>query len=62
MATPMRQARSKPDSAAESRLQAALRELDKLDILDDDGSADIPESYDHSGPRERWSDNIADSD
>jgi hypothetical protein len=43
------------DSAAELRLQALLRQLDKFEEFEDDMSADLPEDY--SGPRRRWSDN-----
>jgi len=42
------------DSAAELRLQALLRQLDKFEEFEDDMTADPPEDY--SGPRRRWSD------
>lgn len=43
------------DSAAELRLQALLREMDKFEEDEDDSSADL-EDHDYSGPRRRWSD------
>ena len=48
------------DSAAELRLQSLLRELDKFDDQEDETSTDLPEEYDYSGPRRRWSDDGAD--
>jgi len=48
------------DSAAELRLQALLQEMDKFEEIEEDTSADLPEEYDYSGPRRRWSDNGAD--
>lgn len=48
------------DSAAELRLQSLLREMDRYDDSEDEASADLPEEYDQSGPRRRWSDNGAD--
>jgi hypothetical protein len=44
------------DSAAERRMQALLRELDKYEESDDYASADSPEDEDYLGPRRRWSD------
>lgn len=44
------------DSTAELRLQSLLRELDKFDDPEEDTSADLPEDYNYSGPRRRWSD------
>jgi hypothetical protein len=41
------------DSAAERRMQALLKELDRFDESEDD--ADAPD-LDYSGPRRRWSD------
>jgi hypothetical protein len=46
------------DSAAELRLQSLLRELEKFDDQEDDADADLPEHYDYSGPRRRWSDDM----
>lgn len=43
------------DSAAEIRLQALLRELDKFEEPLDDAD-EIPEDIEYSGPRRRWSD------
>lgn len=49
------------DSTAELRLQSLLLEMDKYEeIEEEDASADLPEEYDHSGPRRRWSDDGAD--
>ena len=50
------------DSAAEMRLQSLLRELEKFDEQEDDAGADLPEDYDYSGPRRRWSDDAPDAD
>ncbi len=50
------------DSTAELRLQSLLRELDKFDEPEEDTSEKIPEDYDHSGPRRRWSDDASGSD
>ena len=47
------------DSAAELRLQSLLRELEKFDVQEDDAGADLPEDYDYSGPRRRWSDDAS---
>jgi hypothetical protein len=46
------------DSAAELRLQALLREMDKFEE-EDDPSTDL-EDHDYSGPRRRWSDDGSD--
>lgn len=48
------------DSAAELRLQALLLEMDKYDQTEEDSDADLPEDYDHTGPRRRWSDDGSD--
>jgi len=50
------------DSAAEMRLQSLLRELEKFDGQEDDAGADLPEGYDYSGPRRRWSDDAPGAD
>jgi hypothetical protein len=47
------------DSAAETRLQLLLRELDQFEAPEDEASADAPENFDYSGPRRRWSDDSA---
>lgn len=47
------------DSAAESRLQSLLHELDKFDESEDDAGADLPDDDDYSGPRRRWSDDAS---
>jgi hypothetical protein len=44
------------------RLQSLLRELEKFDEQEDDSGADLPEDYDYSGPRRRWSDDAPDAD
>jgi hypothetical protein len=45
------------DSAAELRLQALLRELDKFDDTEEeDAGDDSAKDFDSSGPRRRWSD------
>ena len=44
------------DSAAEMRLKALLKELDRFDEADDDLDSDLSGDYDYSGPRRRWSD------
>jgi hypothetical protein len=53
---------TKRDSAAELRLQALLRELDKFDDGDDATGADALDDYEYSGPRRRWSDDTSDAD
>jgi hypothetical protein len=50
------------DSAAELRLQALLREMDKFDAENEATSADASEDYDYSGPYRRWSDDTRDAD
>ncbi|HKW37787.1 MAG TPA: hypothetical protein VJO54_08265 [Burkholderiales bacterium] len=47
------------DSAAERRLQALLKELDRYEDLEDEDSDD-DEELRYSGPRRRWSDNGSD--
>jgi len=47
------------DSTAELRLQSLLLELDEFDAPEDDMSVDLPEDYDYSGPRRRWSDDAS---
>jgi hypothetical protein len=50
------------DSAAELRLRALLREMDKFDDGDDATGADALDDYEYSGPRRRWSDDTSDAD
>jgi hypothetical protein len=50
------------DSAAELRLQALLRAMDKFEDGDDATSADVIEDYGYSGPCRRWSDDTPDAD
>jgi len=47
---------SKRDSAAEERLAALLKEMDKFDQGLEDPDADFPDEDDYSGPLRRWSD------
>lgn len=44
------------DSAAEQRLQALLKELDRFDEEAEELGADDAEDYEYMGPRRRWSD------
>ena len=44
------------DSTAEIRLQALLRELDKIEELEDELDDELFEEIEYSGPRRRWSD------
>jgi len=44
------------DSAAERRLQALLKELDRFDEEVEELGTDNAEDYEYSGPRRRWSD------
>jgi hypothetical protein len=44
------------DSAAEKRLAALLREMEKYDNVEDDPGDDFLDESDYSGPRRRWSD------
>lgn len=50
------------DSAAELRMQALLRELDKFEEPAEEESEEGSEEYDYSGPRRRWSDDGPDSE
>jgi hypothetical protein len=47
------------DSAAESRLQSLLREMDKFDDAEDAMSLDFTGDSNDAGPRRRWSDDNA---
>lgn len=44
------------DSAAEKRLAALLREMEKYDGAEDEPGDDFLDENDYSGPRRRWSD------
>ena len=44
------------DSAAEKRLAALLREMEKYDGTEDDLGDDFLDENDYSGPLRRWSD------
>jgi hypothetical protein len=50
------------DSTAELRLQSLLRELDKFDGPEEDASETVPQDYEYSGPRRRWSDDASGGD
>lgn len=50
------------NSAAELRLQALLREMDRFDDENDATSEDALEDYDYSGPRRRWAEDTPDAD
>jgi hypothetical protein len=50
------------DSAAELRMQALLRELDKFEEPEEDDDGEVSTEYDYSGPKRRWSDDGADSE
>ncbi len=50
------------DSAAELRLQALLREMDKFDAEDEAASEDSFGVYEYTGPRRRWSDDVPEDD
>ena len=50
------------DSAAELRMQALLKELDKFEEPEEDDGEEGSADYDYSGPRRRWSDDGADSE
>jgi hypothetical protein len=50
------------DSAAELRLQALLREMDKYDAEVEATGVDVLEAYEYAGPRRRWSDDAPDND
>jgi len=47
---------SKRDSAAEERLAALLKEMDKFDQGLADPDEEFPDDEDYSGPLRRWSD------
>ena len=53
---------SQPDreSAAEKRLQALIRAMEKFDAADEDDTLAIPEEDPHHGPQRRWSDDNPD--
>ena len=44
------------DSAAELRMQALLKELDKYEEPEQEEGEEGSGEYDYSGPRRRWSD------
>ena len=48
------------DSAAELRMQALLRELDKFEELEEEDGGEDSADYDYSGPKRRWSDDGSD--
>ena len=50
------------DSAAELRLQALLREMDRFEETEDPDVNDGMDDYGYSGPRRRWSDDGATAD
>ena len=47
------------DTAAELRLQALLKEMDRFEALDDDAGDDPSDEALYGGPRRRWSDDGA---
>ena len=49
-------AQPKRDSAAELRLQALLKEMDRYEEVDDDAGDDPPDESLYGGPHRRWSD------
>ncbi len=53
---------SEPDTAAETRLKQLLRELDKLDLPQDDTDADLSSDDDYPKPGRRWSDESSERD
>lgn len=53
-------AQPKRDTAAELRLQALLKEMDRFEEVDDDAADDLADDALHGGPRRRWSDEGAD--
>jgi len=50
------------ESAAELRLQALIREMEKYDNEADDFDTDYLDEFDNGGPRRRWSDDPNDFD
>ena len=54
--------KSEPDTAAEVRLQQLLKELDKLDLPQDDIDGDLSADDDYPKPGRRWSDESSERD
>ena len=50
------------ESAAEKRLQALIREMEKFDAADDDDTPTVSEEDSRGGPQRRWSDDNPDQD
>ncbi len=50
------------ESAAELRLQALIREMEKYDDAFDEYESDVPVEFGYGGPRRRWSDDPDDLD
>jgi hypothetical protein len=48
------------DTAAELRLQALLKEMDRFEAVDDDAGDDLPDDSSYGGARRRWSDDGSD--
>lgn len=48
------------DTAAELRLQALLKEMDRFESVDEDAGDDLSDGALYGGPRRRWSDDTAD--
>ena len=50
------------ESAAEKRLQALIREMEKFDAADDDDTPAVSEENAGGGPQRRWSDDNPDQE
>lgn len=55
-------AAAEPESAAEKRLQALIREMEQFDDQEDDGFDDDAAGDLYGGPLRRWSDEGLDSE
>jgi hypothetical protein len=53
-------AQPKRDTAAELRLQALLKEMDRFEEVGEDTDDDLSETSSYPGPERRWSDDDAD--
>jgi hypothetical protein len=53
-------AQPKRDTAAELRLQALLKEMDRFEDVGDDADDDSSETSSYPGPSRRWSDDASD--
>jgi hypothetical protein len=53
-------AQPKRDTAAELRLQALLKEMDRYEAIGEDADDDLSDTSSYAGPSRRWSDDDSD--